>query len=572
VVWIEAVYTPVLDGDGKPERVLKVATDVTAEKARTADFEGQLAAIGKAQAVIEFELDGTIRTANDNFLQTLGYTLDEVRGKHHNLFVTPAHAASAEYRAFWDKLGRGEFDRGQYKRIGKGGREVWIEASYNPILDAAGRPVKVVKFATDITADRVRNADFAGQIAAIGKSQAVIEFELDGTIRTANDNFLQTLGYTLDEIRGRHHSLFVEPGYAASTEYHEFWARLGRGQFDRAQYKRVAKGGRVVWIEASYNPIMDPDGRPVKVVKFATDVTAQRERADALKTLVEEITRSSQTITTSAEEIVRGNEDLSQRTQEQAASLEETAASMNEMAATVRGNAANAVDADRLAQTAAGQAERGGAVVSDAVGAMRGINASSRRIQDIIGVIDEIAFQINLLALNAAVEAARAGEQGRGFAVVATEVRNLAGRSAAAAREIKDLINDSVGKVAEGSRLVEDSGATLGQIVTSVRSLAQLVAGIASASTQQSAAIEQVNQAVGQMDSVTQQNSALVEQASAASESILEQARRLRAALVAAGQDASPVEAAGHGADQGKAERRGTSRPWAGGSAQARRA
>ena len=244
------------------------------------DLRGQIAAINRVQAVIEFELDGTIITANDNFLKTLGYSLDEIQGQHHSLFVEPAYKASAEYKQFWRDLGEGKFQAAEYKRIAKGGTEVWIQASYNPIFDESGQPVKVVKFATDISARKLRDADTAGQLQAISKVQAVIEFNLDGTIITANENFLTTLGYTLAEIKGQHHSLFVEPAYKASSEYRQFWRDLGEGKFQAAEYKRIGKGGREIWIQASYNPVFDFNGKVFKVVKFATDITASiKERA-----------------------------------------------------------------------------------------------------------------------------------------------------------------------------------------------------------------------------------------------------------------------------------------------------
>jgi methyl-accepting chemotaxis protein len=540
---------------------------------KDADYRGQMAAIGKAQAVIEFDLDGTVRLANENFLRVFGYSLEEIQGRSHALFVEPAHAASAEYRALWQKLARGEYDAGQYKCLGKGGREIWLQSSCNPITDANGRVVKVVQYATDITEQKLRNADFEGQLAAIGKVQAVVEFNLDGTIRTVNENFHHTLGYTLEEVRGRHHSLFLDPADAGCAEYRAFWQKLARGEFDSGQYRRIAKGGREVWIHASYNPIFDASGRPFKVVKYATDVTAQVHMARALQAavnqtqdavkhaangdlthripmegksgelealcrgvntlldsttdLVKRVKAATGEVQQGAEEISRGNLNLSQRTEEQASSLEETASSMEQMTSTVRQTADNAGQANQLAMAARQQAEKGGAVVSSAITAMGGINTASRKIADIIGVIDEIAFQTNLLALNAAVEAARAGEQGRGFAVVATEVRNLAGRSATAAKEIKALILDSVSKVEQGSKLVDESGHVLGDIVSSVKKVTDIVAEIAAASREQSSGIEQVNKAVMLMDSSTQQNAALVEQAAAASQAIVEQAQSL---------------------------------------------
>jgi methyl-accepting chemotaxis protein len=568
-IWIQGSYNPINDQNGKPFKVIKYATDITAQVMKNADFSGQLEAIDKAQAVIEFTLDGKVLRANDNFLQTLGYASSEVVGQHHAMFVEAAFRQSHEYRMFWDKLGRGEYDAGQYKRIGKGGKEVWIQASYNPIMGPDGKPFKVVKYATDITAQMMKNADFSGQIEAINKAQAVIEFTLDGKVIRANDNFLQTLGYAAGDVVGQHHAMFVEPALRQSHEYRMFWDKLGRGEYDAGRYMRIGKGGREVWIQASYNPIMGPDGKPFKVVKYATDVTAQVKAAeilqaavqqtqevvsaakendlchrvplegktgeiaelcdgvngllDTMSTMISEISDTAQTLTTAAREIATGNTDLSQRTEEQAASLEETAASMEELTNTVRQNAENAQQANKLASSASEVAVKGGSVVAEVVQTMNGISQASRKIADIIGVIDEIAFQTNILALNAAVEAARAGDQGRGFAVVAAEVRNLAQRSANAAKEIKGLISDSVSKVESGSRLVDTAGKTMEEIVQSVKRVTDIMAEISAASQEQRAGIEQVNNAVMQMDKVTQQNAALVEEAAAAAKSMEDQ-------------------------------------------------
>jgi methyl-accepting chemotaxis protein len=535
-------------------------------------MEQQSAAIAKSQAIIEFNLDGSVVTANDNFLNCLGYTLDEIKGQHHRMFCDPAYVNSSEYPAFWAKLNRGEFDAGVYRRIGKGGKEIWIQAVYNPILNAAGKPQKVVKFATDITEQKNKAAEFEGKLAAVSKAQAMIEFNLDGTIVTANDNFLGCLGYSLDEIKGKHHRMFAEPAYAAGGEYQAFWAKLNRGEFDAGVYKRIGKGGKEIWIQASYNPIFDASGKPYKVVKFATDITAQKQSQAEMEKLVAEaqavlgrlasndltqemtntyrgdldkvktsinavVQNLSQTITTvreavqavsaGAEQITKGNEDLSQRTSEQASALEETSASMEEMTSTVKQNADNAKQANQLAIAARDIADKGGSVTVRAVEAMGEINKSSKKIADIITVIDEIAFQTNLLALNAAVEAARAGEHGRGFAVVAAEVRNLAQRSATAAKEIKGLINESIQRVNDGSELVNQSGKTLEEIVSSVKRVTDIIAEITAASQEQAQGIDQVNKAIMQMDETTQQNAALVEETTSASQSMKDQAKEL---------------------------------------------
>lgn len=572
-VWIQASYNPILDNNNRPFKVVKYATDITAEKNRNADYAGQLAAIGKSQAVIEFNLDGTVITANENFLKVLGYSLDEVRGKHHSLFVDSQYQHSPEYRQFWERLGRGEYDAGQYKRLGKGGREVWIQASYNPIMDANNRPFKVVKYATDITADKSRNADYSGQLAAISKSQAVIEFGLDGIVLNANTNFLNLLGYSLDEVKGKHHSIFVEASYRSDPQYKQFWDRLGRGEYDAGQYKRITRSGAEVWIQASYNPILDANGRPFKVVKYATDVTEQVNAANALKLAVEQvqdvvkaavdgdltkrvpmdgktgmleilcsginslldtmsdivsqIKGAADEISTGANEIATGNSDLSARTEQQAANLEETASSMEELTSTVKLNADNARQANQLAERASSVAIDGGELIQQVVTTMTAINESSQKIADIIGVIDGIAFQTNILALNAAVEAARAGDQGRGFAVVASEVRTLAQRSANAAKDIKALISDSVKKIESGNNLVGKSGDTMKEIVTAIKRVNDIMSEIAAASVEQSTGIEEISLAVSQMDEMTQQNAALVEEAAAAAESLQSQATQL---------------------------------------------
>lgn len=305
-IWIQASYNPIVDKQGRPFKVVKFATDVTRAKARNLDAAGKLAAINRTQAVIEFELDGTIVTANENFLGALGYSLADIRGQHHRMFVAPDERDGSAYREFWSRLTRGEYQSGEYKRIGNGGREVWILASYNPILDDQGKPIKVVKFATDITEQRLKAADFAGQISAIGKSEAVIEFNMDGTVITANENFLNALGYSLHEIQGRHHSIFVAPADSGSEDYRAFWKSLRDGCYQAGEYLRLGKGGREVWIQASYNPILDLNGKAFKVVKYASDVTAQviaRRKSEHVRGMMESVAAGAEELNASVQEI-----------------------------------------------------------------------------------------------------------------------------------------------------------------------------------------------------------------------------------------------------------------------------
>jgi methyl-accepting chemotaxis protein len=262
-------------------------------KAKLHELKAKLSALDKSQAVIEFNTEGTIITANPNFLGAMEYTLDEIQGKHHSMFVDTAYKLSAEYADFWMRLGRGEYQAGEFRRIGRGGKEIWIQASYNPILGSNGKPVKVVKYATDITAQKMQSADYAGQIAAISKSQATIEFNMDGSIITANPNFLATMGYALEEIKGKPHSMFVEASYKASPEYAEFWAKLNRGEYQAAEYKRIGKGGKEVWIQASYNPILDLNGKPFKVVKYASDITKQKLAIERINHLIDSATQGN---------------------------------------------------------------------------------------------------------------------------------------------------------------------------------------------------------------------------------------------------------------------------------------
>jgi methyl-accepting chemotaxis protein len=435
----DLVATPLKDKDGK-RLGTAVEWNNAALRLQNLEFAAKVNAIGKSQAVIEFTMDGTILTANQNFLKALDYALPEIQGKHHSMFVEPALRDGTAYREFWANLNRGEYQAAEYKRIGKGGKEVWILASYNPILDEKGKPFKVVKFATDVTEQKLRTADLAGQIAAIGKSQAVIEFNMDGSILTANENFLNALGYSLREIQGKQHSMFVDAADRDSPAYREFWTNLNAGKYQAGEFKRIGKGGREVWIQASYNPILDLNGKPFKVVKYAADTTAQviaRKRAESVRGMMETV----------------------------AAGAEELNASVREISETMSKSRQTASEAVVRVDAADQQAQR--------------LSLASESMGGIVELIGNITGQINLLALNATIESARAGEAGRGFAVVASEVKNLANQ----AKQATDKIGQEIGNL---NGISADVVSALTAIKQSIQEVSEYVTSTAAAVEEQS--------------------------------------------------------------------------------------
>ncbi|NTJ43260.1 PAS domain S-box protein [Agrobacterium larrymoorei] len=535
---------------------------------KNTDTRNILNAFSTSQAMIEFDLAGNILTANKNFCAALGYDLTEIVGKHHRIFCDSDFVASPDYADFWRGLGEGKFRAGEYQRRRKDGTTIWIEASYNPVF-RAGKPYKVVKLATDITEKKIKSREDSGKLEAISRSQAVIEFTPSGDIITANDNFCKTLNYDLTEIKGQHHRLFCDKTYASSPDYAEFWKRLAAGEFISDEFVRYGKNGKEVWIQAAYNPILNDKGQVVKVVKFATDVTPrmsaittlghalraladgdlcqnldksfvpsmEKLRADfnqvieTLRSTMHTVAHNAATIASGSAEIRVAADQLARRTEQQAASLEESAAALEQITTTVADSSKRADEAGRLVGNTKHSAERSGEIVQRAIGAMDEISRSSGEITNIIGVIDEIAFQTNLLALNAGVEAARAGEAGKGFAVVAQEVRELAQRSASAAKEIKQLINTSRQHVSNGVGLVGETGEALKQIEEQVSQIDTNVAAIVEAAREQANGLTEINNAVNLMDQATQKNAAMVEETTAASHGLAREAETLRQLL-----------------------------------------
>ncbi len=465
--------------------------------ARLRELESIYVAINKSQAVIELDMDGTVLAANDGYLKIFGYTREEILGQPYTLFVNPADREGAEFRGLWEHMRAGQHEQGRFRRMGKNGREVWVRASFNPLIGEDGRAWKVLKFASEITPIilEARALD-----SAVRESQDVIQAALSG----AGDRRIGLDGKTGNlELLASSINQLVD---SVSTTVAETMQVVQRA------------------VEGDLTSRMKVDGKSGHFKALAVSVNSMIQ---SMMEVVTGLAKTSHEVQLGAEEISRGSIDLSSRTEEQASSLEETASSMEQMTSTVKNNADNAAHASQLAEAAREHAERGGRVAGSAVAAMSEISAAARKIAEIIGVIDEIAFQTNLLALNAAVEAARAGEQGRGFAVVASEVRNLASRSAGAAKEIKALIQDSVGTVNEGTRLVDESGKVLDEIVTRVKKVTDVMSEIASSSREQASGIEQVNNAVTLMDTMTQQNAVLVEEATAAAQTLSAQATGL---------------------------------------------
>ena len=467
--WVLSSFNPILDLDGKPWKVVEYATDVTEAKQTTLEFEGKVEAISRATCVLETTLDGTILDANANYLKLLGYSLEELRGKNERILVEPTVAQSENYRRKTEGLSQGEFLSGEFKRIAKDGRELWLRATINPILDLCGNPYKLVAYAMDVTKDKLKTLENENRLAAVERSQATIEFDLDGNILTANQNFLAVMGYSLREIVGQHHSMFCMPEHLKSKEYGDFWRRLNAGEAHSGRFHRVGKYGRNVHIQASYSPVFDLSGKPVRVIKHAFDITAQVEMEDRI------VTKSRE--------------------------MQGMVKQLTDAIATISSGARGASEVSGETQVAAKQ---GNEAIHNAIESIDLISRSSGQIAKIVTVIGELASQTNLLAFNAAIEAARAGEHGVGFSVVAEEVRKLAERSADAASEIAKLIEESGERVAHGTQRSHDAQKAFEGIVRSVEKSSRSIAEIADAATTQEDLTMKVVGMIGELASSTQ--------------------------------------------------------------------
>lgn len=462
-------------------------------KSKQNDQQAILDALNASQAIIEFKPNGEVLTANNNFLSALGYSLDEITGNHHRIFCEKEYVNSPDYSRFWSSLASGIFQAGEFKRINKKGEAVWIQASYNPIKNEKGETVKVVKFASDITAAKLAAIDSKGKIDAINRSNAVIEFHPTGEIITANENFCGAIGYSLSEIQGKHHRMFCEPKYTASPEYEHFWSDLRNGKFQAAEYKRIAKGGREIYIQASYNPIFDDTGKVVKVVKFAVDTTDTVLKRLRNEKLSSEINHDLGGVVGQVNMAAEMSNKAAAASTETGAIVNSVAAAAEEMSQSVKDISVNMLNAKNNVEGVFSYAESANKSADD-------LSSSAAQMNNIVTIIQDIAGQINLLALNATIESARAGEAGRGFAVVASEVKTLAS-------QVSNSTQTIGAEIANMQSVSGEVVKSLSLISSSMNSVLENVASVATAIEQQNAVTvdisQNMQQAVGAVNEIS---------------------------------------------------------------------